>query len=97
MLVGCDIPGLSREILELAFEKLRDHDFVIGPAEDGGYYLIGMKVFEPAVFQDIAWSTPAVFEKTIWRMEGLGKTWFQLPMLSDVDYEEDWEQHGWEL
>ncbi len=97
VLVGSDIPGLSREILELAFEKLQDHDFVIGPAEDGGYYLIGMKVFEPAVFQDIEWSTPAVFEKTIRKMEGLGKNWFQLPTLSDVDYEEDWEQHGWEV
>ena len=97
VLVGSDIPGLSREILELAFEKLSEFDFVIGPAEDGGYYLIGMKTFEPAVFQGITWSTPTVFEKTIQKIEVLGETWFQLPTLSDVDFEEDWERHGWEL
>ena len=90
ILVGCDIPGLSAAILELAFEKLSTHDFVIGPAEDGGYYLIGMKTFEPSVFQGIIWSTSSVFKKTVDRMKAIGKSWYLLPTLPDVDTEEDW-------
>lgn len=97
VLIGTDIPQLSTAILEQAFERLSDHDFVIGPAEDGGYYLIGMKTFHPSVFQDITWGTSAVFKKTVERMEALGKSWFELPVLPDVDTEEDWEKHGWSL
>lgn len=90
ILVGCDIPGLSAAILELAFEKLSTHDFVVGPAEDGGYYLIGMKTFESSVFQGITWSTSSVFEKTVDRMKAIGKSCYLLPTLPDVDTEEDW-------
>lgn len=97
VLAGSDIPGLTGEILKLAIEKLSDYDFVIGPALDGGYYLIGMKTYEPSVFQEIAWSTPSVFTQTIEKIESLGGTWFVLPELSDVDYEEDWQRYGWEI
>lgn len=97
VLAGSDIPGLTADILNTAFEMLSDFDFVIGPATDGGYYLIGMKTFEPAVFKDIEWSTASVFDQTIQKIEAAGKTWFRLPELSDVDFEEDWEQHGWKL
>lgn len=97
VLIGCDIPGLRAEILNLAFEKLATHDFVLGPATDGGYYLIGMKTFEPAVFQEITWSTAAVFERTIRKIEALGKSWAAVTTLPDVDVEEDWERHGWKI
>ncbi len=94
VLIGCDIPGLSAGILENAFNKLEDHDFVIGPAEDGGYYLIGMKKFYPAVFEGIAWSTPAVFEATLNRINALGKSWACMERLMDVDDVGDWERYN---
>lgn len=97
ILVGSDIPGLSAGILAEAFEKLSHNDFVIGPAEDGGYYLIGMKAFYPTVFEQITWSVPTVFEETIQQMEALGKSWSAVKTLSDVDNVDDWEKHGWEI
>ena len=85
------MPGLNAGILEHAFEKLLSHDFVLGPAADGGYYLIGMKKFYPAVFEGIEWSTSSVFEKTIDRINGLGKTWSTVQTLRDLDDEADWK------
>ena len=97
ILVGGDIPELSPAILEEALTGLFSADFVIGPARDGGYYLLGMRAFEPSIFQDISWSTPSVFEQTIQDIKSLGKTCQLLPRLSDVDYEEDWIRYGWAL
>lgn len=97
VLVGSDLPQLSAAILKEAFEKLEGSDFVIGPALDGGYYLLGMKTYEPGVFQNIEWSTPRVFAETIRRIEALRKTYSLLPVLSDVDNEADWEKYGWEI
>ncbi len=97
VIVGSDIPGINPEILQQAFHHLDEHDFVIGPAFDGGYYLLGMKSPTPELFENMEWSTAFVFEQTVDRMRGLGKTWFELPTLSDVDYLEDWEKYGWEL
>ncbi|TAK33427.1 MAG: glycosyltransferase [Saprospiraceae bacterium] len=97
VLAGGDIPGLRPEIIEQAFEYLTSHDFVIGPASDGGYYLIGMKEPQPSIFHGIAWSTDKVFAQTVAAIEKLGKTFATLPTLPDVDYEDDWREHGWEL
>ena len=97
ILVGGDIPGLRPDILQEALEQLSSHDFVIGPAEDGGYYLIGMRAFEPAVFQGINWSTSAVFSGTIHAIQRLGKSFHCLPLLADVDVEEDWGRYGWRV
>jgi uncharacterized protein len=58
---------------------------VIGPTEDGGYYLIGMKQAHAAVFEGIAWSTAAVFEETCARAEAAGIEVVELPMWYDVD------------
>lgn len=97
VIVGSDCASLTKEIVADAFKILDDKDFVIGPAIDGGYYLIGMRQFSPEVFQDIEWSTEAVFPDTIKQIEGLGKTYGLLPELSDIDFEEDWEKYGWEI
>jgi hypothetical protein len=97
VLVGSDIPGLSAGILKEAFDKLDDFDLVLGPAEDGGYYLIGMKTPQPHIFRQIDWGTAAVFEQTLKVVEDSKKKWYRLPTLSDVDYEEDWLKHGWEI
>ncbi|MEY3367458.1 MAG: hypothetical protein RI973_613 [Bacteroidota bacterium] len=97
VLIGSDIPGLSPGLLSDAFAKLEQADVVIGPATDGGYYLIGMRTCEPAIFSDIAWSTAEVLQQTLKRIEQLGKSVALLPPLPDIDVEADWVQHGWDL
>lgn len=97
VIVGSDCASLTEEIVADAFKILDEKDFVIGPAIDGGYYLIGMRQFAPEVFQNIEWSTEAVFPDTVKKIEGLGKTFGLLPELSDIDFEEDWEKYGWEI
>lgn len=97
LIVGSDIARLSTAIIEDAFRQLQTHDFVIGPAKDGGYYLLGMKEPTPTLFQGIEWSTPTVFAETVAIIEGMGKNYALAPELSDIDRAEDWERYGWEL
>ncbi len=94
IIVGSDCPGLTPLILQTAFEQLESHDFVIGPAIDGGYYLIGMKKLTPELFRDMTWSTDRVFQDTTERMQAMGTSYYVLPTLSDIDYAEDWEKYG---
>lgn len=97
VIIGSDCASLTPQIVNQAFEKLEENDFVIGPAQDGGYYLLGMNKFMPSVFENIEWSTESVFEKTIQNIEYLNKKYDLLPTLSDIDYEEDWLKYGWEI
>ena len=97
VIIGSDCASLTPEIVQEAFDRLDNYPFVIGPAMDGGYYLLGMNQFSPEVFRDIVWSTDAVFPTTVERIEGMNQTYFLLPVLSDIDYEEDWVKYGWEL
>lgn len=97
IIIGSDCASLSKEIIQTAIQALDDHDFVIGPALDGGYYLLGMGQFEARLFDDIPWSTERVAQITQERIKGLGKSYFLLPALSDIDYEEDWNKYGWDL
>lgn len=95
VIIGTDCPQLDTHILQQAFEQLRSHDLVMGPAMDGGYYLIGLRQFVPELFQGIAWSTSQVLQQTVKVAERLGLTIAYLPTLSDVDYPEDlpiWEK-----
>jgi uncharacterized protein len=92
IIIGSDCALLSQEILENAFLQLNHSDFVIGPATDGGYYLLGMRAFYPSIFSNIAYSTESVLQKTIENIHLLQKTIFLLPELSDTDTEEDWEK-----
>src|SRR5690606_6809573 len=64
VLIGSDSPTLPRERLDEAFRKLSTCDVVLGPSDDGGYYLIGCARPIDAIFKDISWSTPQVFEQT---------------------------------
>lgn len=89
-IIGSDCPELSGAVLQQAFDRLDTTDFVLGPVPDGGYYLLGMKAMEPSVFHHIEWSTETVREKTLERIAALGKTCALMPMLMDVDTEEDW-------
>lgn len=97
VIIGSDCASLTPEIVQTAFDQLDNYPFVIGPAMDGGYYLLGMNQFTPEIFNDIAWSTETVCSTTIERIKSLGKTFFLLPKLSDIDYEEDWIKYGWNL
>ena len=91
VLIGSDIPDLPLEFIEEAFTALRNHDTVIGPAVDGGYYLIGFRcdAFSPKVFEGIPWSTKTVFENTMKVLEKERLTVHTLQLLRDIDTIED--------
>ncbi|MDX2479987.1 MAG: TIGR04282 family arsenosugar biosynthesis glycosyltransferase [Desulfuromusa sp.] len=87
--IGTDVPDLSSEILQQAHESLSNHDIVLGPAADGGYYLIGMKSLYPELFANIDWGTEHVYGQTREIASHLGLRVAELPMLSDIDRPED--------
>jgi len=89
VMIGIDCPGLSAELLEQAFATLDNSDGVLGPAADGGYYLIGMRSPYPALFENIAWSTDTVRAETLAIAHRLNLQFHLLPLLSDVDYPAD--------
>ncbi len=84
-----DCPKMSDTMIEKAFKVLETHDFVFGPTMDGAFYLVGMKEFYPALFNNKTYSTAQIYTETIAEIEKMGKTWFKLPALVDVDMEED--------
>lgn len=89
IIIGTDCPGISPEILQQAFDELNDTDVVIGPAADGGYYLLGMKTLHPSLFDNIEWSTPAVLQTTVDRCTRTNLRYKLLEELSDIDEEKD--------
>lgn len=93
LIIGSDCPDLSAEILEKAFQALDTNDAVLGPASDGGYYLLGLKTMDPALFRDITWSTDTVLQKTLEKLENQSKKYTLLPVLSDIDTERDWQEY----
>ena len=89
MLIGSDIPDLPKEIIDEAFAS--DGEAVIGPATDGGYYLIGFKrdTFLPHIFEGMQWSTASVFERTMEIFRKHSCKVHILPQWRDVDTPED--------
>jgi len=85
VIIGSDCPDLSAAILAAAFQQLADHDLILGPALDGGYYLIGLKALHPELFQHIAWGTDQVLAQTQAKAFGLGLRTALLPVLRDID------------
>jgi len=95
VIVGSDCPGIAPQLVRTAFDVLGRCDLVLGPAEDGGYYLIGMQRFLPEVFEGISWGTDRVLAETLERGRRHGLSWELLPRLADVDRPEDlavWEE-----
>lgn len=92
VLIGSDCGEITAEILEAAFLRLKTNEIVIGPARDGGYYLIGMSEFEPTLFREMEWSTSTVLYETKQRIQKSGRSSFSLPELGDVDTIEDWNR-----
>ena len=85
IIIGSDCIQLTAELITKAFSELQTHDFVIGPAKDGGYYLLGMKCPEKRLFKNKRWSTHTVFNDTIADIKAMSKSVFVLPLLSDID------------
>jgi hypothetical protein len=89
IIIGTDCPGLTADILCAALDALAENDIVLGPALDGGYYLIGFRRFYPDLFTGIPWSTAEVLPLTRLAASRAGLTIAMLPPLSDVDVPED--------
>jgi rSAM/selenodomain-associated transferase 1 len=95
VLTGSDIPGLNTQIVRAAFDALDASPVVIGPASDGGYYLIGMRAPRAALFEGIEWSSERVWAQTEVLARAHGLVVAHLPELHDVDTVEDlvrWRQ-----
>jgi rSAM/selenodomain-associated transferase 1 len=84
-IIGTDCPGLQATHLTQAFALLETHDVVLGPATDGGYYLLGLRQPQPELFQHKAWSTDSVLADTLADARRLGLRVALLPALRDVD------------
>lgn len=93
LLFGSDIPNLDAALLIQALRALEEASVVIGPSDDGGYYLIGLKASAAhhlaLLFTDIAWSTEAVLASTLDRLRRHGIPFTLLPQLSDIDTPDD--------
>lgn len=91
VIIGSDCIEINQEIIEEAFNALKTNDFVIGPAKDGGYYLLGMNKLYTKVFVNKTWSTSGVFAATMQDFTDIGASVHLLPKLSDIDTVADLE------
>jgi uncharacterized protein len=91
LLVGTDCLDLRRGLIEESWYWLDEQDIVIGPTEDGGYYLLGMRRFYPELFHEIPWNTEEMFATTMERAAERRRSCFILTQLCDIDHVEDWE------
>jgi len=89
VIIGSDCADLTTDTITAAFQHLEHHDTVIGPSNDGGYYLLGMRQLFTPVFEQKQWSTPSVLGDTQMDIENAGLTYYLLPQLTDIDTEED--------
>ncbi len=95
VIIGTDCPGLNAQLMAKAFKQLHAQDLVLGPALDGGYYLLGLRYFIPELFIGINWGTAEVLQQTVDIATQLNLSVAYLPQLADVDRPEDlpiWEQ-----
>jgi hypothetical protein len=93
VIIGTDCPALTVQDLRTALHTLRDgFDAVIGPAEDGGYVLLGLRKAVPLLFEDIAWGSGEVLALTRERLKRLQWRWSELAPRRDVDRPEDLEE-----
>jgi uncharacterized protein len=89
LIIGSDCFELDNEIIEEGFGSLASHDLVIGPAVDGGYYLLGMKKLNSSLFRNMPWSTSSIAELTFSEASSQGMSIYKLPILRDVDTLDD--------
>lgn len=89
VIIGSDCFELTNEIITEAFRSLSQNDVVIGPAKDGGYYLLGMNRFIPELFREKKWSSDSVYKDTVNQIKELDKNLYELKLLNDIDKESD--------
>jgi len=92
--IGVDDPTLPRKLIDHAFALLESCEWVVGPAADGGYYLIGCRAgaFDPEIFDGIEWGTARVLPATLEKIRALGRSLALLPERYDIDTVEDLER-----
>jgi len=93
VIIGTDCFELTSSIIQDAFTALNEHEVVIGPSVDGGYYLLGMKQCHSFLFEEIAWSTDSVYRSTITKLVTNKISYQALTLLNDIDTEDDWNQY----
>jgi uncharacterized protein len=89
VMIGTDCPAIDSPLIKTAFATLLQNDLVLGPASDGGYYLIGLRSDHPSLFNGINWSTETVLSETLTIADHSQISYKLLPMLSDIDRPED--------
>lgn len=92
VIIGSDCGQLTYAHLQQAYDTLKSNDVVIGPSEDGGYYLLGMSRYLPVLLDDKSWGTETVFEQTISDCNAYNLDWHAMEQLNDVDTKADWDQ-----
>ena len=97
IVIGADCPEIDPTDIQNAFSALDRCDIVIGPATDGGYYLLAMKKFHSFLFEDMPWSQENLLEQTLAKIQSEQLSVVLLDEKSDIDYWEDWEKAGWKL
>jgi glycosyltransferase A (GT-A) superfamily protein (DUF2064 family) len=94
--IGVDDPTLPRALIDHAFGLLESVEWVIGPAADGGYYLVGCRAgaFDPEIFDGIDWGKSSVLRTTLAKLRELERTVALLPERYDIDVEEDLQRYA---
>jgi rSAM/selenodomain-associated transferase 1 len=88
--IGSDCPLVTPPDIITAWQALDTHDLVLGPARDGGYWLIALRQPQPELFTGIPWSSPSVLQSTLSAATSANLNTFLLRELSDIDLERDW-------
>ncbi|MFI0430390.1 TIGR04282 family arsenosugar biosynthesis glycosyltransferase [Mariniflexile sp. HMF6888] len=91
IIIGSDLLDLKPTHINLAFDALNENEFVIGPAKDGGYYLLGMHAMQDTIFKDKAWGTPSVLKETLKNLKD--SSYHLLEELNDIDTFEDMKHY----
>ncbi len=89
IIIGTDAPSINSQLILDAFESLNDHECVIGPSPDGGYYLLGLGSMQNNLFKNITWSTNSVFNDTIQQLKHNNSDYLILQKLRDIDIMQD--------
>ncbi len=91
LIIGSDCIDVDKVTINEAIDLLDTTDVILGPAQDGGYYLLGTNEYSPQIFQDIEWSTDKVLQQTIQQVNKMGLKYKLLKTLKDIDTVDDLE------
>lgn len=93
ILIGSDLPGISKEIISEAFYKLQETAVIFGPSQDGGYYLVGMNKLHLCIFKNMPWSTSNLLDKTLEKLYEKNVAVSLMQTLNDIDTFEDLKEY----